>query len=82
MADLYELDRLEEIAERLGSDEIEVLIQIANRILTGQEAYGAFDLDTDPRDFDGEAAEEAQDALVYLAAGKIRASRQRSRGRR
>ena len=79
MADLYELERLDEVAQHLGSDEIEVLIEIAGRLSKGADEYGELDLDTDTRDFRAEAAEEAQDALVYLAAEKIR--KRRGRGK-
>ena len=79
---MFDLERLNEIAEGLGPDELAVLIQIAERIAMGRDQYGELDIDKDRRDFSDEAAEEAQDALVYIAAGKIRTQRQRSRGKR
>lgn len=80
---MFGVERLTEIAECLGQDELEVLIEIAERIAKGgREQYGELDIDNDSRDFGEEAAEEAQDLLVYLAADKIRNRRKASRGRR
>ena len=77
---MFYRERLAEIVEGFGQDELEVMIEIAERIATGREVYGELELDTDKRDFGHEAAEEAQDLLVYLAADKIR--KRRHRGKR
>ncbi len=47
----------------------------AIRIAGGQETYGPFVIEGDPRDFLEEAGEEAVDALAYLAAHSIRLER-------
>lgn len=79
---MFTLERLIEIAEVLNDDEREVWGEIGERICRGREPYGELDLDNDPRDFGHEAAEEAMDALVYLAADKVRKARRRNRGRK
>ena len=60
------LDRLNEVARELGDIELDVLLEIAQRICAGQNAYGRFKA-TDPRDFRREAECEALDMAVYCA---------------
>ena len=50
--------------EALGSDELRVLEAIRARLRMGATAYGAFDVQGDPRDWTKEAAEEALDLAI------------------
>ncbi len=63
---------LEAIIELLGDDEVRVLARIAGRLLHGLGTYGGLDLAQDVRDFDEEAREEIEDALVYFACRHLR----------
>lgn len=60
------LDRLVELAKELGDIEMDVLVELAERIFRGQNTYGLFLL-ADKRDFRREAEEEALDMAVYCA---------------
>jgi hypothetical protein len=64
--------RLVEICGELGTEELRVLILVAERLRIGQRRYGRFDLATDGRDWYAEAADEIADALVYAACGLMR----------
>jgi hypothetical protein len=64
--------RLMATASQLGSQELEVLAVIAERLLMGQRCYGLLRLATDNRDFHKEAMEEAADGLVYSACALVR----------
>jgi hypothetical protein len=60
------------VAADLGDDERAVLQLVAERLHTGQQRYGRFDVATDRRDFRHESVEEVADALVYAACGLMR----------
>lgn len=60
------------IVEKLGDDEVRVLMRIGGRLLHGRELCGRLDLAEDVRDFDTEAREEVEDCLVYLACRWLR----------
>jgi hypothetical protein len=64
--------RLAAISNRLGRDELAVLVLVAERLRVGRRRYGALRVDNDPRDFQREALEEAADLAVYAMAGLLR----------
>jgi hypothetical protein len=57
---------------QLGDDERAVLQLVAERLHTGQQRYGRFNLAADGRNWHGETLEEIADALVYVACGLMR----------
>ena len=57
---------------QLGAEERAVLQLVAERLHTGQQRCGQFDLATDGRDWHRETLEEIADALVYAACGLMR----------
>lgn len=63
---------------QLGSEEREVLTEIAARLLMGQRTYGKLDLERDVRDFVKETSEELFDSCVYMACETIRLRRRRA----
>ena len=65
-------ERLVEIAAELGTDELRVLLLVAERLARGRRQYGALQVAHDGRDFRHEALEEVADALVYVSATLIR----------
>ena len=65
-------ERLVEVAAALGTDEIRVLVLVAERLRIGRRRYGMLRLDTDRRCFPVEALEEAADGLVYAAVALMR----------
>ena len=65
-------ERLAEICAEVGTDELRVLLLVAERLATGRRRYGRFDLATDRRDFTHESLEEIADALVYAACALMR----------
>lgn len=56
----------------LSGDELDVIGFVVQRLELGRVAYGQLEAGLDRRDFKREAAEEAADLLVYLAARVIR----------
>ena len=66
------LERLLAAATQLGSEELEVLTLIAERLQAGERVYGRLTLENDPRDFRREALEECADGLVYATAALMR----------
>lgn len=64
--------RLEDIAEGLYLEEMEVLVEVAEGIAIGQERIGPFDLANDDRDLVREWREEERDELVYRAGNIVR----------
>jgi len=64
--------RLDAIVEKLYLEETEILVEVAEGLLIGQERLGAFDLAVDDRDFVREGDEEDRDNLVYRAATIVR----------
>lgn len=62
----------------LEPDSEEVLSLIRERLTIGQERYGPLDINTDQREWELEALEEALDLSVYLAIRLIHLRRQRS----
>jgi len=67
--------RLVGVGAELGTDELRVLLTIAERLKVGRQRYGALRTETDPRDFRKEAFEELADACVYLGAELLRGGR-------
>ncbi len=65
---------LGQVLENLGPDEQRTIAFLARRLLAGQRAYGAIDLEHDARDFGAERAEEIGDLLVYSAFAALRAA--------
>lgn len=63
--------QLLDVCAELGTDELRVLLLVAERLATGRR-YGRFDLATDGRYFQHEAVEEVADALVYAACALMR----------
>jgi hypothetical protein len=49
-----------------------ILLKIARRLRAGQEQYGKMNVQSDPRNFFAEAAEEAMDFVVYYEMHKLR----------
>lgn len=68
---------LEATVEFLNVDEMEVLLEIAQGIVRGQNVYGGMNLDEDTRDLLGEADEEERDWFVYRAMQFVRERRRR-----
>lgn len=66
----------------LGTDEARVVAAVAERLRMGASAYGPLAIVDDPRDWRREAAEEALDLAVYLAAELLRAQRRHGKGGR
>ncbi len=64
--------RLTEVCAELGTDELRVLVLVADRLRTGRRRYGTLDVATDRRCFPVEALEEAADGLVYAAVALMR----------
>lgn len=57
----------------LGLDELRVLGVIASRMVKARPQYGELDLDSDPRDFRVEGAEELADFVAYFAMREVAA---------
>lgn len=68
-------ERIAAALEQLGPDELEVLAEVATGLQRGRAIYGELRIDTDARDFDREAADEARDFAVYVAAAAIKRRR-------
>jgi len=60
---------------RLNEDELEVLAEVAQGLLRGQDQYGPLDLDRDGRDFQRETLDEVRDGLVYVGVQLVQARR-------
>jgi len=71
-AHAHDLNILALVAGELGPDEVRTLVALARRLLLGQQSYGALDVRTDPRKWQGEARDEALDLAVYLAVDLIK----------
>jgi hypothetical protein len=72
---------LTSVACELGEGELRVLTRIAERLKSGQTVYGLLHLADDAREFrNGEAREEIEDALVYLACAWLKAEAQEVNG--
>jgi hypothetical protein len=52
-------------------DELRVVDRVLSGLEQGRSVYGPLDISRDPRSFIAEAAQEARDLLVYLAAHEI-----------
>ncbi len=59
----------------LSDDEQEILSEFMRRIEMGSEQYGPLDIDSDPRDFNEEEAQEQYDRVFYRLAEVIRRRR-------
>lgn len=66
-------DRIHEAIGYLTGDELKVVRQLADRLVSGREQYGELVVATDRRDFDVELLQELLDACVYLTAKGTRA---------
>lgn len=64
--------RLTDVAAELGTDELRVLVLVAERLRIGRRRYGNLQVKADCRNFHVEALEEAADGLVYAAAALMR----------
>jgi len=64
--------QLRETAADLGTDELRVLVLVAERLAKGRQRYGALDIAGDRRDFRVETLEEVADGLVYAACALMR----------
>ena len=69
------LGKLREIVAGLNTDELAVLLFVADRLHKGRERYSALRLREDARDFIREALEEAVDLSAYAAMHLVRAGR-------
>ena len=69
---------LESLLEKLGPDEVRVLVRVARRLEFGRTRYGDMELKADKRNFKKEATEELLDWLVYTESD-IERQHQRSR---
>ncbi len=67
--------RLVQIAAELGTDELRVLVAIAERLRAGRRRYGGLHLATDRRNWCAEAMAEMLDCAVYLSCGLLRGAR-------
>jgi hypothetical protein len=66
-------EQLDDVLDALGTDEVCVLVRIAERLRRGAHAYGPLRVAEDARAFrDTEAREEIEDALVYVACEWLR----------
>lgn len=65
------VDRLRALAAELGTDELRVLVLMAERLAKGRKRYGVLNLANDRRHFRSEAVEELLDAVAYLAMGLL-----------
>lgn len=59
----------------LNQDELDVLIEVADGLKRGRDAYGPLDIATDRRDFDAEAQDELRDFVVYRAIAALKKRR-------
>jgi hypothetical protein len=66
---------LAKIANDLGVEDMEVLLEVAKGLDEGRKKYGPFDLYNDERDMVKEALEESRDLAVYIAAKLIQVRR-------
>ncbi len=73
---------LAELARSLNADELAVLRWIATRLIGGRAQYGELRLNSDTRRFTDEAANEAVDALAYLAMASLKPSTTVAKGSR
>ena len=64
--------RLLGIAQVLSAEELDVLLAVAEGLMTGRQVYGPLDPAKDRRDFVNETLEEVRDALVYIGAELVR----------
>lgn len=72
--------RWEELAvywDRLGQEEREILLEVAEGLVEGQKKYGGFNLLHTDLDLVGEADAEDRDWLVYRAAAIVQERKRR-----
>lgn len=70
--------RLLEAVAKLEPDAVEVLADIAARLVKGRDQYGDLNVRTDKRDFDAEIDEECTDIVVYAAMDRLKRRRRGS----
>ncbi len=63
------------IASWLGSDELQVLLQVARGLQSGRKVYGELDVTTEKRNMTKEALEEIRDCLVYVGVKLVQLER-------
>lgn len=69
--DLHFADALWNRLVSCSRDELRVIDRVLQGLERGRAVYGPLNVNTDPRDFEREAAEEFRDALVYLSAAAV-----------
>jgi len=64
-----------DLVAELEPDAVELLVVLARRLKHGRALYGDLHVDSDRRNFIGEAFEEDADGLIYRAADAVRTMR-------
>jgi len=64
--------RLMTLVGTLSSDELSVLVLLAERLAAGQHTYGVLRVHEDGRNFPREALEESVDLAAYVAMALLR----------
>jgi len=68
-------EKISKQLEGASLDELRVIAFVVERLcMLGRASYGPLDLSTDERDFGIELDEEIADALVYIAAKRIKSA--------
>jgi hypothetical protein len=66
-------EKLHAMIEDLEEDELTIAHKVLSRLVLGHDAYGAWQIEDDPRDYTAEALEEVVDALHYCIAAIVQA---------
>ncbi len=72
MTTTHFLRRLAELTTDASTDELRIIITIAERLNLGRERYGALCIANDERDWQREAREEAIDMAIYRAVASLK----------
>ena len=79
----YGREELDDLADDLNQDEMELVLRFMRRIHKGREDYGELDISSDRRDWRKERREELLDLVAYDLIDEIAEERRKaSRGRR
>jgi hypothetical protein len=62
---------------RMNGDERESMLMLLDKLAAGRERYGPLNLDSDGRDWNDEASDEAIDLMCYLMFGRVKRKRSR-----
>lgn len=73
---------LDTLLEKLGPDEVMILVRVARRLEFGRIRYGDMKLASDKRNFMKEAMEELLDWLVYMEGEQERRAQRKMHGRK